>query len=102
MTWFLYRLNPPRPDYAQTMTEDEMRVMGEHSVYWTGFLDRGTCVIFSPVADPAGVWGVAVVRARDAAEVEAIGAGDPAVTSGVCTFDVLPMLSPVTRLPDSD
>jgi uncharacterized protein len=97
MTWFLYRLSPPRADFATTMSEEEQQVMAEHAAYWTGHLD-GACVLFSPVGDPAGVWGVALLRGGSAEEVEALAAGDPAVTSGTCTGDVLPLLAPVTHL----
>ena len=97
VNWFLYRLNAPRPDFAFTMSESEQQVMGEHFAYWTEILDRGQCLIFSPVADPAGVWGAAVVKGESAADIEALGAGDPAVVAGTCSFEVMQLLSPVTR-----
>lgn len=96
MTWFLYRLTPPRPDFAVTMTEQEQQVMADHAAYWREHLD-GACVIFSPVADPAGVWGMALLRGT-AEETAALGAADPAVTTGGCTCELLPLLAPSTRL----
>lgn len=38
---------------------------------------------------------MAIVEAAGAEEVRAMGGADPAVASGVMTFDVLPMLSAV-------
>lgn len=95
LQWFLYRLEPPRPDYAQTMTDAERAVMAEHAAYWTRVVGR--CLVFSPVADPAGVWGLAVVGGADEAEARTLAEGDPAVTSGTCTFALLSLFAPVTR-----
>ena len=95
--YFVYRLNPPRPGFATDMTEEERAVMGAHGAYWRELLDARTAVVFGPVLDPAGVWGLAVVEARSADEVSAIGAADPAVSSGVASFDVYPMLGATAR-----
>jgi len=54
-------------------------------------------VVFGPVLDPAGVWGLAVVEARSADAVRAIGAADPAVSAGVAAFEVYPMLGATAR-----
>ena len=35
---FLFRLIPPRADFAQTMTPDEQRAMTEHTDYWQQLL----------------------------------------------------------------
>lgn len=94
---FAYKLVPPRPSFAADMSEAEAAIMGEHSVYWQGLLDRGTVVAVGPVADPAGTWGLAVVEARTADDVRALGAADPAVTSGMSTFEVYPMPGAIVR-----
>ena len=94
---FVYKLIPPRPTFALDMSDEERAVMGAHGAYWRGLLDARTAVVFGPVLDPAGVWGLAVVQARTADEVRALGAADPAVTSGVASFDVHPMLGASVR-----
>lgn len=53
--------------------------------------------VFGVVLEGAGAWGLAVVEAEDVDRVLALGAEDPAVTSGVCTFDVGVMPSPSVR-----
>ena len=45
-----------------------------------------------PVADPEGVWGMAVLRAADRAEALAIAERDPSITAGVNTFDVFEIM----------
>ena len=61
MLYFVYKLVPPRPTFDRDMTGAEAEVMQRHAVYWRGLAEEGTAVIFGPVADPAGVWGVAIL-----------------------------------------
>ena len=95
MPHFVYKLIPPRPTFATDMTPEEGALMAAHATHWRSLMDEGRVLVFGPVADPAGVWGMAVVEAGDADEVRAMGDADPAVASGVMTYAVLPMLSAV-------
>jgi uncharacterized protein len=92
MTLFLFKLIPPRADFAQTMTADEQQAMAEHMEYWQQLLKDGRVVVYGPVADPEGVWGLGVLRASDRAEVLAIGERDPSVLAGVNTFEVFEIM----------
>lgn len=56
MSHFLYRLIPPRPTFDQDMNEAEATIMGQHVDYWRKQTQRGTAIVFGPVADPAGAW----------------------------------------------
>ncbi len=70
--------------------------MQDHAAYWTALAAKGTVIVFGPVADPRGVWGVAVLAAEDEAQVESLTASDPVIKSGLgATYEVLPMLSAV-------
>ena len=64
-TLFLFRLIPPRADFAQTMTSEEQHAMAGHMEYWQRLLHDGQVVVYGPVADPEGVWGLGVLRAAD-------------------------------------
>jgi len=96
MNLFLFRLIPPRADFAQTMTESEQQAMADHVEYWQELLAAGRVVVYGPVADPEGVWGLGVVRAGDRAEVLAIGEADPSVLAGVNTFEVAEIMGGTT------
>ena len=96
MSHFLYRF-VPRPDFPTTMTEAEAAVMREHVAYWQTLADKGTAVAFGPVADPTGSWGVAIVEAETADEVDTIRAADPVVTSALGPVDIYPMPNAITR-----
>jgi len=92
MILFLFRLIPPRADFAQTMTADEQKAMAGHMDYWQQLLADGKVVVYGPVADPEGMWGMGVLRAGDRAEVLAIGERDPSVVAGVNTFEVFEII----------
>jgi uncharacterized protein len=94
---FLYRLIPPRPTFAADMSDDEAAVMGEHAAYWEALLEQGVLVAFGPVADPEGSWGLAVVEADTDEDVRRLAAEDPAVRSGLATFDVFAMPGAIVR-----
>jgi uncharacterized protein len=80
-----------RPDFSTTMTDTERAVMSEHFVYWRGQLERGTILLFGPVLDPTGVWGLAIARADDADEVASMTAADPVVVAGLGRYETHPM-----------
>jgi len=92
MTLFLFRLIPPRADFAQTMTADEQKAMAEHMFYWEELMADGKVLVYGPVADPEGVWGMGVLRVADRAEVLEIGERDPSVSAGVNTFEVFEIM----------
>jgi hypothetical protein len=89
---FLFRLIPPRADFAQTMTADEQKAMAEHMTYWEQLMSDGKVLVYGPVADPEGVWGMGVMRVADRAEVLEIGERDPSVAAGVNTFEVFEII----------
>jgi hypothetical protein len=99
VNWYLYKLIPPRGNFASTMSEDELTAMTSHWHYWGRYVAEGRVLIFSPVADPAGDWGLAIVGGESVEEINALGSQDPAVTSKVATFEVLPLPSPITSEP---
>jgi uncharacterized protein YciI len=96
MSFFLYRFSP-RPDFMTTMSGTEAGIMREHVAYWKTLADKGTAVVFGPVADPAGGWGVAVVEADTMDEVQAIRAVDPVIVNNLGPVDVYPMIDAITR-----
>jgi uncharacterized protein len=97
VSYFVYKLIPPRPTFDTDMSDDEAAVMGRHADYWQDLLAGGRVIVFGPVSDPSGSWGLAVVEAETEHEVRALAADDPAVKTGMATFDVLPMPVAVVR-----
>ncbi len=94
---FLYRLIPPRPDFPTDMSSEERAMMQAHVAYWTEQVGRGSAMVFGPVADPNGSWGLAVIRAASDEHARALGTADPAIRSDMgFRYDVLPMPHAVT------
>ena len=96
MNWYLYKLIPPRGNFASTMSEEELEAMTDHWQYWGRYVAEGKVLIFSPVADPSGDWGLAVVGGESIEEINELGSKDPAVTRKVARFEVLPLPSAMT------
>ena len=97
MATFVFRLKAPRPTFALDLTEEEREVMGRHAAYWQPLVEAGRMVVFGPVLDSTGSWGLGVVEADDEDEIRSFAAGDPAVTTGTATMEVGKMLAGFVR-----
>src|SRR5947207_476260 len=62
MTTFVFRLKAPRATFALDMTDEEREIMGRHAAYWQPLIDSGHMVIFGPVLDSTGSWGLGVAE----------------------------------------
>jgi len=97
MGTFVFRLKAPRPTFALDMTDEEREIMGRHAAYWQPLVDSGRMVVFGPVLDGSGSWGLGVVESDDEEEVRAFAAGDPVVTTGTAEIEVGSMLAGYVR-----
>ncbi len=79
MAHFLSKLMPPRKSFAQDMTIEEREAMLAHQDYWRPRVDAGEVIAMGPVADPSGLYGVAIVEAATLAQLQSWQAGDPAI-----------------------
>lgn len=97
MPTFVFRLKAPRPTFALDMTDDEREIMGRHAAYWQPLLDNNQMVVFGPVLDSTGSWGLGVVEADDEEELRAFAAGDPVVTTGTGSIEFGRLLAGFVR-----
>src|SRR5690242_18841459 len=67
---FLFRLLPPRPDFAVTMSPDERATMNDHARYWAECMARGDVIAYGPVNDPSGPYGIGIIVTDDLAAAE--------------------------------
>jgi len=88
---FLVFLRPARPEMPFEPTEEESRIVGEHYDYLVSLRDAGKLVVAGPSVVPGDTIGIGVLDVEDEAEVQAIVAADPAVSSGVMTAEIRPM-----------
>ncbi len=95
---YLLRLIPPRPTFAEDMTDDERRVMVEHVVYWRGRTNANEVIAFGPVDDPKGGFGVAIVEVEGEPRVKTLTSEDPAIVNAIgMRYEILPMPRVVVR-----
>ena len=97
MTTYVFRLQAPRPTFALDMTDAEREIMGAHAAYWRPLIDSGQMVVFGPVLDSTGSWGLGVVESEDEQELSTFAAGDPVVTSGTASIEMGKMLAGFVR-----
>jgi uncharacterized protein len=90
---FALKLIPNRPTFAQDMTPEERAIMQQHSAYWRGFMEKGIVLVFGPVLDPTGVYGLGIIAAENEDQVKAFIAGDPAIA--INTYEFFQMLAVV-------
>lgn len=70
------------------MTEAEKKIMTEHGAYFTDLMNRGIAIVFGPVFDPKGVWGLGIVEAENEDQVRILMADDPSIKSGLNTVEI--------------
>ena len=92
------RTNNPRPTFHLDMTAEERELMTAHVAYWSEQANRGVAVVFGPVLDPRGVYGIGVYRVDDLAQMQRLLEGDPA--RSILQFEIFEMPRAVVgRLP---
>ena len=97
MTTFVFRLKAPRPTFALDMSDEERAIMARHAEHWRPLVESGHMVIFGPVLDDTGSWGLGVVESDDEEQLRAFAAEDPVVTTGTGTMEVGKMLAGFVR-----
>lgn len=62
------------------MTPEERTIMQQHVAYWKDLMDKGKVITFGPVLDPAGAYGLGIIKVDSEDEAKAFIANDPAIT----------------------
>jgi uncharacterized protein len=83
MAHFFCRLIPPRPTFPFDMNENEKALMGEHGKYWMGMCQEGTVLVYGPVMDPNGSFGMGIFEGADEAEIRRRTDADPVMKAGI-------------------
>ena len=92
MSTFVFRLQAPRLTFALDMSDEEREIMGRHAAHWQPFVERGDMVVFGPVLDDTGSYGLGVIDTDDEEALRAHAAQDPVVTTGTATMQIGRML----------
>ncbi|HKD95500.1 MAG TPA: YciI family protein [Gaiellaceae bacterium] len=89
MSWLVV-LRPVREEMPFEPTDEESRVISLHYEYLKQLRAHGRLVLAGPSALPGDSFGLGIFDQDDRADVEAIVAADPAVTSGIMTAEIRP------------
>lgn len=71
------------------MTDNEREIMKQHVTYWQPYVADGTVLVLGPVMDPAGGYGMAILRVDSTGQLDTLVANDPA--NGLNNYEVHPM-----------
>lgn len=89
--YFALKLIPPRSTFAQDMSEEERAIMQQHVAYWRDLTDKGITIVYGPVSDPRGTYGLGVIEVDSEEQAHALTADDPAVRSGLNKLEIYPI-----------
>jgi uncharacterized protein len=67
--YFFVRTQNSRPTFHLDMTIEERSIMERHVAYWSEKATQGIAIVFGPVMDPKGVYGIGVYQVRDENEM---------------------------------
>jgi hypothetical protein len=81
------------------MTDAEKQVMQQHVAYWSEKGAQGIAIVFGPVLDPKGVYGIGIYKVDDLAHMRRLLADDPA--REILKYEVFEMPRAVVGSPSS-
>lgn len=90
-THFFYKMLPPRADFHVHQSDHEQQIMQRHMEYWQQQAASKKAIVFGPVFDPAGVYGMAIIATESRDDAEMIAQNDPAISEGLCAYELAPM-----------
>lgn len=89
--YFVLKLIPPRPTFAEDMTEKERDIMKQHAVYWKDKAEQGIVLVYGPVLDPKGAYGLGIIEVDNEDQARTFAEDDPTVKSGINKIEIHPM-----------
>jgi uncharacterized protein YciI len=89
MPEWIYFIHPPRDNFADTMTDEEVAVWGVHFERFQRMLAEGSLVLVGPTLGPKNT-GIAVFEAPDEAAARRIMEEDPVIAGGFATGELRP------------
>jgi uncharacterized protein YciI len=90
MSEWIYFIHPPRENFVETITEEEIAIMSTHAGHLAELHAAGVLLLAGPTFGPVNT-GIAVIEAESEEAARAVMMSDPAVTSGLMTPELRPM-----------
>ena len=89
MAEWIYFIHPPRENFADTMTDEEVEVWRVHFARFQRLLAEGTIVLVGPTLGPVNT-GIAILEAPDEAAARRIMEEDPVIAGGYARGELRP------------
>jgi uncharacterized protein YciI len=89
MAEWIYFIHPPRENFAETMTDEEVEVWGVHFERFRRLLAEGTIILVGPTLGPVNT-GIAILEAPDEATARRIMDEDPVIAGGFARGELRP------------
>ncbi len=93
---WIYFIHAPREHFAETMTEDERAVWGEHFQLLVKRLEEGSLILAGPTLGAINT-GVCVFEAPDEDAALAYMNADPTIASGMARGELRPFKAAFLR-----
>jgi uncharacterized protein YciI len=89
MAEWIYFIHPPRENFADTMTEEEIEVWGVHFERFKRLLADGVIVLVGPTLGPKNT-GIAIFEAPDEESARQLMTEDPVIAGGYAEGELRP------------
>jgi uncharacterized protein YciI len=89
MAEWIYFIHPPRENFAETMTEEEIEVWSVHFERFQRLLAEGVIVLVGPTLGPKNT-GIAIFEATDEDAARALMNEDPVIAGGYADGELRP------------
>ena len=89
MAEWIYFIHPPRDNFAETMTDEEVAVWGVHFERFQRLLAEGTIILVGPTLGPINT-GIAILEAPDEEAARRIMDEDPVIAGGFARGELRP------------
>jgi len=85
---YLVLIRPPRANFEENMTSEEIEIMEEHFSYLQSLLEAKKLILAGPCLD--GVFGVILLNVKSYKEAEELIDNDPSVKAKIMTPEIHP------------
>ena len=89
MAEWVYFIQPPRENFAETMTDEERAVWATHFERLRRLLAEGVMILVGPTLGPTNT-GIAIFEAGDEAAAQRIMEEDPVIAGGFASGELRP------------
>ncbi|UOQ44943.1 YciI family protein [Halobacillus salinarum] len=88
MKEFVYTIQSERPNFIDSMTEEESDVMSDHFDYLKALLEEKKLVMAGPCLD--GAFGIVIIQSETEEAARELMENDPSVKAGVMKAELHP------------